>query len=128
MLLAFCQVVRIILPEIKLKPEKIDFVAVAACTLHNFSRIKAKTSYMPASSLDVDDIDCGQVIRGDIDEDQLLSLQQAYNSCFVKMPKTIVTITGNILLVMVPSPGKTDSLTNTKGTKLLLRVITPKKL
>lgn len=71
---------RIFHTEINLKPEKIDFIVLAACALHNFLRKEAKALYMPSNSLDVEDIDSGEVIRGDRDEDQMVGLRQGYNT------------------------------------------------
>lgn len=59
--------------------KKIDFIVLAACALHNFLRKEAKALYMPSNSLDVD-IDSGEVIRGDRDEDQMVGLRQGCNT------------------------------------------------
>jgi hypothetical protein len=65
---AFCNVVNRFLVfhmEINMRPEKIGYIVLAACVLHNFLRQLAKSSYNPTSSVKVGGLDTGEIIAGD---------------------------------------------------------------
>lgn len=70
---------RVFHTEINMKPKKIDYIVLAACSLHNFLKKKEKANYLPTRELVIEDLDCGTIVNGDLSEyNPMNSLQQGY--------------------------------------------------
>lgn len=70
---------RVFHTEINIKPEKIDYIVLASCCLHNLLKRKEKANYLPTRALVTEDLDFGRVEYGDLNLDNPLnSLQQGH--------------------------------------------------
>lgn len=68
---------RVFHTEINMKLEKIDYLVLASCCLHNFLKKKEKVNYLPIRALVTEDLDYGWVVYGDLYEvNPLNGLQQ----------------------------------------------------
>lgn len=56
---------RIFSKPIDLKPETIDKVIYAACSLHNWLRKTNPNTYIPAQAVDREDLNSGNIISGE---------------------------------------------------------------
>ena len=55
---------RIFHTEIHMSVDKIDYIIMASCILHNFLRRNSRAHYTPTGSLDIEDIESRQIIVG----------------------------------------------------------------
>jgi hypothetical protein len=51
--------------KVNMRPEKIGYIALASCVLHNFLRQRCNSPYNPTSSVKMEDLDTGEIIAGD---------------------------------------------------------------
>ncbi|XP_041982633.1 protein ANTAGONIST OF LIKE HETEROCHROMATIN PROTEIN 1-like [Aricia agestis] len=71
---------RVLHTEINMKPEKIDYIVLALCCLHNLLKKKERAGYLPTQALVTEDLDFGRVVHGDLSEvNPLTSLQQGHS-------------------------------------------------
>ncbi|XP_074026329.1 uncharacterized protein [Leptinotarsa decemlineata] len=70
---------RVFHTSINMKPEKINYILLASCALHNFLRRHSSNSYLPKNSIDTEVLDTGDIIMGDWRSDHTLgNLQHGY--------------------------------------------------
>lgn len=73
---------RVFHTAIHMDPNKVDFVVLAACVLHNFLRRHAKSSYTTSNSFDQEMLHNGEIVPGEWRQSrnqQLHGLQLGYN-------------------------------------------------
>ena len=86
--------IRVFMSPIRLMPEKVESIAFACCTLHNFLRSKqtSRNVYTPPGTFDSEDTDTHTMISGNWRAGQepggLLQLQQQGSNNYTAMPKT----------------------------------------
>jgi hypothetical protein len=67
-----------------MRPEKIGYIVLASCVLHNFLRQRAKSPYNTTSSVKMEGFDSGEVIAGDkrqLETSDGLQRHGARNAC-----------------------------------------------
>lgn len=68
---------RVFLSPITIDVQHVDAVVLASCALHNYLRCNGGNKYIPSSYVDCENIDTGEVIRGQWrDIGELMPLQQ----------------------------------------------------
>jgi hypothetical protein len=63
-----------------MKLEKNYYIVLASCTLHNFLRRHAKSTYVPTNPIDMEDLDAGELINGDWRQQEILDRLQPGSS------------------------------------------------
>lgn len=70
---------RVFHTAINMKPDKINFIVLASCVLHNFLRRHATHAYLSNNIVDTELLDTGDIIPGDWRRENILdSLQPGY--------------------------------------------------